>query len=143
MSNVILSILGTFIAGLFVIIGYIIQKHFERRNSVNDKKLEIYSNYLQAHWRLQDQELCNSAEATHYKSLMLLYASDQVLIKFNKLNKGVDRDDPECYLKFKSLFDDLFLEMRKDILKHTTARLEDMFYCSPYLPDEKYKRFMH
>jgi len=84
-----------------------------------------------------------SADAKHWKSMMILYSSDKEVHKLNTLCQGVDKSDPESWSKFKSLFDDLFCEMREDIHAKTNILPKDIHYCSPYLPDEKFKRFIH
>ncbi|HOV16832.1 MAG TPA: hypothetical protein PLF50_05005 [Candidatus Cloacimonadota bacterium] len=129
MAQIILSVITPIVAAIFILIGYKVQKHLELRNQIIKEKLEIYSNYFRSYWSACEGE-SNNAEVTHWKTMIILYAPDNVVKNLDKFSKAIHKKDVEDY---KKLTDELLIAMRQDVVKNSELRMSDIVFCSPLL----------
>jgi hypothetical protein len=90
MTQMILSITIPVITALFVLIGYRYQKDLELKKEVKKNKLTIYSNFFRSYWSLcysNDDNI--KADNIHWKTMIILYAPDFVLDKFEALQQTI------------------------------------------------------
>jgi hypothetical protein len=137
-SSDMMPIIAAAITGLFLLIGYVVQKTLEHRRAMADKKLETYSMFLKSLFdsmqsRMHGDKVDNSAEV-FWKSQISLFASDDVVHRFGEFNALLPTT-PQAKTsstdKLAIAFDALLLAMRRDISTRSKVTVDDLRRISP------------
>ena len=140
MTQMILSITIPVITALFVLIGYRYQKDLELKKEVKKNKLTIYSNFFRSYWSLcysNDDNI--KADNIHWKTMIILYAPDFVLDKFEALQQTIHGKENHDFKQRKPRVDELLIAMRLDVLGKTRCESNDIIHSSPVLLDDESK----
>lgn len=131
------------LTGLFLLSGYLFQKYLERKNAVNEKKLETYSMFIKSMFasmeaRIQEK-VYDGSEEIFWKAQISLYGSDEIIRKFgaysDKLRQTGKASNPCATTEVLATFDELMLAMRKDINPKSHVTAKDLRRISPILSD--------
>lgn len=139
----VVPIAAALVSGIFLLVGYVIQKSLEHRRNVAEKRRETYSMLLKNMFtaieaRLNDQTF-DRAEEVFWKAQIALYGSDEVIYKFaafGRLLSSVGEPRRSWELKVVGAFDDLLLAMRRDITPKSRVTAAQLREISPLLLSE-------
>jgi len=136
-----LPIATAVVTGLFILVGYFVQKYLDRLNNLADKRREAYTMYFKSMFANMDKrsrgEPADRAAEVYWRSRVVLYASDEVVRLLGELqdclrsNGSSEGGGDEILMKF----DALLLAMRKETVGQTRLSVNDIRHCSPILSD--------
>ena len=134
-----IPIITTVVTGTFAVVGYLVQKRLERRQLLSDQRREAYTMYFKAMFHEIDNrhkgEPSPIADQVYWRTRVLLFASDDVVVKLGLLQDMLTPGDPAAGWKgdIPKAFNDVLLAMRREIVGETGATLEDINRLSPLL----------
>ena len=133
------------LSGIFILIGYFVQRHIEHRRHIKLKRIEAYSMFLKTSFKNMDLRTnkmkTDRAEEVYWKTQIALYGSDSVIKAMHNLNKllpnetqiNFDYDSYEEKILF--AYNNLLLSMRKDTVRKTLINLDEIKGVSPIISD--------
>ncbi|OHB78031.1 MAG: hypothetical protein A2Z25_05055 [Planctomycetes bacterium RBG_16_55_9] len=127
------------LAGIFAVVGYLVQKRLERRQTLSDQRREAYTMYFKSFFQGIDNrregKSSPMADEVYWKTRVLLFATDEVVVKLGLLQDMLTPNGPaeERLVEVPAAFNTVLLAMRREIVGKTGTTLEDVHRFSPLL----------
>jgi hypothetical protein len=132
------------VSGIFLLLGYSIQKNLEYKRAVAEKRRETYSMFLKSTFAgiesrkesSKSKQVFDHSEEIFWKAQISLYGSDEVIRRLGEWTILLPSSTRQVHVpadKIAVAFDDLILAMRNDITLKSRINLGELRKISPLL----------